>query len=115
PYNMVHGRLTSQAGLRGGLITFGNGTIDLERAAFVPGVEVTGRITLTSPDTATTSGATRGAAPGTATASLTVTGAGVPGGRTYRVELAWAAFTARERPALSGSFDGTPFEVRELR
>ncbi|AQZ64111.1 hypothetical protein BKM31_23980 [[Actinomadura] parvosata subsp. kistnae] len=113
PYNVVHGRLTSQAGLRGGRLTFGNGTIDLDRASFVPGVKVTGRITLTPPDTTTTSGATQGTAPGTATASLTVTGAGVPGGETYRVELAWEAFTAQERPALSGSFDGTPFKVRE--
>lgn len=100
PYNLVHGRLTEQAGLRGGKVTFGSGTIDLDGAAFVPGVAVTGRITL-RPD-------------GKAVAALTVSpGAsnGAAEGRVHRVELVWEAFTAQERPALSGSFDGTPVEV----
>ncbi|GAA4917206.1 pimeloyl-ACP methyl ester carboxylesterase [Nonomuraea thailandensis] len=101
PYNLVHARLTTQPGLRGGQVAFGNGTIDLDRAAFVPGVAVSGRITL-APD-------------GRATASLGVTEAGVPGGAAHRIELEWEAFTARERPALSGSFDGTRFEARERR
>ncbi|MEU8356936.1 alpha/beta fold hydrolase [Nonomuraea sp. NPDC048882] len=102
PYNLVHGRLTEQAGLRGGKVTFGSGLIELDEAAFVPGVTVTGRVTL-RPE-------------GKATASLTVspgTSDGGAEGRVHRVELVWEAFTARERPALSGSFDGTPVKVPE--
>ncbi|MFG6199820.1 alpha/beta hydrolase [Nonomuraea sp. JJY05] len=101
PYNLFHGRLTEQPGLRGGRVTFGNGTITLDEAAFVPRVAVSGQIALTPQ--------------GRATASLTVLAAGSPDGRAYGVELAWEAFTAQERPALSGTFDGRHFEARELR
>lgn len=100
PYNRLHGRLTDQPGLRGGRVAFGDGSITLDGAAFVPGVAVSGQIALTPY--------------GRATASLSVPAPGFPDGRVYRVELVWEAFTAHERPALSGTFDGTPFEVREL-
>ncbi|TDD55345.1 hypothetical protein E1286_03945 [Nonomuraea terrae] len=91
PYNLVHGLMTEQPGLRGGQVAFGDGVITLDRAVFVPGVAVSGRITLT-PD-------------GRAAASLEVS-------RAHRVQLSWTAFTPHERPAVSGTFDGTPFEFR---
>ncbi|MEQ4722677.1 alpha/beta fold hydrolase [Nonomuraea sp. B19D2] len=94
PYTYVHARLTTQPGLRGGRVDFHDRSVVLDRASFVAGVEVSGEIAL-APD-------------GRATAALEVSPGG---GRAYRVGLAWAAFTARERPALSGTFDGTPFEV----
>ncbi|SDM47977.1 alpha/beta fold hydrolase [Nonomuraea jiangxiensis] len=92
PYNFLHGRLADQPGLRGGRVTFGAGSITLDGAAFVPGVAVSGQITLT-PE-------------GRATASLSLPR---PDGPAYRVELAWEAFTADDRPPLSGTFNGTPF------
>lgn len=66
----------------------------------MPGVPVSGQIALT-PE-------------GGATASLIVSAPGSADKRAYRVELVWEAFTAHERPASSGTFDGTPFEVPEL-
>ncbi|MFI0424098.1 alpha/beta fold hydrolase [Spongiactinospora sp. 9N601] len=93
PYNLYHGRLTDQPGLRGGRVVFGDGSITLDEAVFVPGVPVSGRISL-APD-------------GTATASLSV--------RAHRIDLAWEAFRAYERPALSGTFDGTSFMVPAQR
>ncbi|MGW3343393.1 hypothetical protein ACWDA3_08790 [Nonomuraea rubra] len=95
PGNLFHGRLKEQPGLRGGRVTFGDGVITLDEAAYVPGVTASGRLAL--------------APEGRATASLDVRAAG----RAYRVELAWEAFTAQERPALSGILDGTPFQVPE--
>ncbi|MBF8185439.1 alpha/beta hydrolase [Nonomuraea sp. K274] len=99
PYNLLHGRLTDQPGLRGGRVGFGNGSITLDEAAFVPGVSVSGQITLTPA--------------GDANASLSVRALGSPDGRAYRVELAWEAFLPHERPALSGTFDGASFKVPE--
>lgn len=101
PYNLFHGRLTDQPGLRGGRVAFGDGSITLNEAAFVPGVVVSGQIAFTPQ--------------GDATASLSVRVAGSPDGRAHRVELTWEAFLAYERPALSGTFDGTSFEVPGLR
>ncbi|MBB6548002.1 alpha/beta fold hydrolase [Nonomuraea rubra] len=95
PGNLFHGRLKEQPGLRGGRVTFGDGVITLDEAAYVPGVTASGRLAL--------------APEGRATASLDVLAAG----RAHRVELAWEAFTAQERPALSGTLDGTPFQVPE--
>ncbi|MDX3103664.1 alpha/beta fold hydrolase [Nonomuraea angiospora] len=94
PYTYVHAGLTTQPGLRGGRADFHDGSVTLDRASFVPGAEVSGEIAL--------------APGGRATASLEISPGG---GRTYRVGLAWEAFTARERPALSGTFDGIPFEA----
>nr|SBO96268.1 hypothetical protein BN4615_P5784 [Nonomuraea gerenzanensis] len=96
-YNLYHTRLTEQAGLRGGRVVFGrDGTIALDEAGFGPGVAVSGRIGLTSE--------------GVAAAALTVAAGGSPqrlaasgGGGVGGVRRA-------ERPALSGTFDGTPFK-----
>ncbi|GAA2284551.1 hypothetical protein GCM10010149_32540 [Nonomuraea roseoviolacea subsp. roseoviolacea] len=101
PYTFVHGRLKDQPGLRGGRVAYQDGAVALDEAVFVPGVAVTGTITLT-PE-------------GRATASLGVLAPGARDGRAYRVELTWEAFTADERPALTGAFDGTPFEIPALR
>ncbi|GAA3600278.1 hypothetical protein GCM10022419_100420 [Nonomuraea rosea] len=100
PYALAHARLKTQQGLRGGRVDFRDGSVVLDRASLVDGAEVSGEITL--------------GADGRAGATLQVTARdGRAAARTHRVSLAWAAFEARERPALSGTFDGTPFEVRE--
>ncbi|MDX3108014.1 alpha/beta fold hydrolase [Nonomuraea angiospora] len=79
----------NEAGLRGGQVTFGQ-DITLDRVRFVRDLQVSGPIALT-PD-------------GRATATLTAE----TGGRTHEVTLTWTAFSIR--PALSGTFDGLPFD-----
>ncbi|MGN9839739.1 hypothetical protein ACTMTI_16600 [Nonomuraea sp. H19] len=79
----------NEPGLRGGQVTFGQ-DITLDGVRFVRDLRVSGPIIFT-PD-------------GRATATLTAE----TGGRTHEVKLTWTAFSTR--PALSGTFDGVPFD-----
>ncbi|MCA2223578.1 alpha/beta hydrolase [Nonomuraea aurantiaca] len=96
PYALLHARLKTEPGLRGGRVDFRdeNATIALDQVRLVTDLQVSGDIRLT--------------AAGRATAGLRATGAD---GRTHDLTLTWQAFTAQERPALSGTFDGRPFSA----
>ncbi|WP_343950662.1 alpha/beta fold hydrolase [Nonomuraea longicatena] len=86
--NILYYRMTSEPGLRGGQVIFGQ-DISLDGARFVRDLRVSGPITLT--------------AGGRATATL----AAETGGRTHRVTLTWQPFTTE--PSVSGTFDGVRF------
>ncbi|WP_165634868.1 alpha/beta fold hydrolase [Thermostaphylospora chromogena] len=96
PYALYHSMLTEEAGLRGGRIRFGDdgAAVALEKTRFVDDLQVSGTIRL--------------AASGEAVADVDVTRAN---GRAHRVTLSWRPFTAVERPAMSGVFDGRRFTV----
>jgi pimeloyl-ACP methyl ester carboxylesterase len=86
--NVLYYRVTSEPGLRGGQVSFGQ-DISLDGSRFVRDLRVSGPITLT--------------AEGRATATLTAE----TGGRTHRVTLTWKPFTTE--PSVSGTFDGVRF------
>lgn len=86
--NVLHYRMTSEPGLRGGQVTLGQ-DIALDGVRFVRDLRVSGPITLTTE--------------GRATATLTAE----TGGHTYRVTLTWMPFTTK--PSVSGTFDGIRF------
>ncbi|MGP3934415.1 alpha/beta fold hydrolase [Nonomuraea sp. KM88] len=88
PNGHAYTSVRDEAGLRGGLVTFGQ-DITLDEVRFVRDLRVSGPIKLT-PE-------------GRATATLRAE----TGGRTHEVALTWAAFSTR--PSLSGTFDGVPF------
>jgi hypothetical protein len=92
----VRAFLSDTAHRRGGRVDFrdANAAIALDQVRFVTDLQVSGDIQLT--------------AAGQATAGLRVRGAD---GRAHDLTLTWQAFTARERPALSGAFDCRPFSV----
>lgn len=93
PATMLYAGATDEPGLRGGRVTFGDGSVGLDRVRYVPGVEVSGEIRL--------------GADGTATAELRVSA----GRRVHDVRMSWAAFTAEDRPAITGTFDGVRFSA----
>ncbi|MFD1544869.1 alpha/beta fold hydrolase [Nonomuraea guangzhouensis] len=92
PYALLHARLKTEPGLRGGRVDFHDDTITLDQTRFVTDLQADGDIRLS--------------VTGQATAALRATGAD---GRAHDITLTWQAFTAQERPALSGTFDGRPF------